>query len=95
MTYIRVAWLHDLIDEPVTLYSELDADRFEVRKVEVFRDGSCGYASASECAGGTDLGDVAAPGIEELNRMGEFEAVEITPAEFESEWIRRRERARR
>jgi hypothetical protein len=52
-TYIRVRWLHDAPDEPVDLWSELDCQRFETRKVEIFRDGRLGYASATEAAGGT------------------------------------------
>ncbi len=35
MTYIRVTWSHTRDDEPVLLLSELDAERWEVRKVEV------------------------------------------------------------
>jgi hypothetical protein len=45
MTYIKVGWKHGHHDYPVILYSELDARRFEVRKVEVFRNGRCGWAS--------------------------------------------------
>jgi hypothetical protein len=41
---------------PVVLYSELDDNRFEVRKVEVFRDGRLGYADAVRSSGGTGLG---------------------------------------
>ncbi len=32
MTYLRVGWKHQHPDEPVILYSELDAERWEVRK---------------------------------------------------------------
>jgi hypothetical protein len=41
MNYIKVKWNHALPDEPVWFYSELDAERWETRKVEIFADGSC------------------------------------------------------
>jgi hypothetical protein len=47
MQYIKVVWKHDHPEEPIVLYSELDEDRWEVRKVEVFRVGSAGYATAT------------------------------------------------
>jgi hypothetical protein len=37
MTHIVVTWHHQHPDEPVELFSELDDERFEVRKVEVSR----------------------------------------------------------
>jgi hypothetical protein len=36
MKYIRVKWIHSLPNEPITLFSELDDDRYEVRKLEIF-----------------------------------------------------------
>ena len=53
MEYIMVKWLHSHPDEPVLLYSELDKDRWETRKVEVFADGRIGFASATEATPST------------------------------------------
>jgi len=44
-SYIRVRWLHNHPDDPVELWSELDSERFEIRKVEVWHDGRVGFAS--------------------------------------------------
>jgi hypothetical protein len=43
-SYLKLIWHHEFIDEPTWLYSELDENRYEVRKVEVFKDGQvlCG-----------------------------------------------------
>ncbi len=41
MNYVLTEWDHDLDDEPYLVYSELDGDRMEVRKVEFFRNGIC------------------------------------------------------
>lgn len=70
------------------LYSELDDNRFEVRKVEVFRDGHLGYADAERSSGGTGLGLVATPSLEEIAQDPQFEPVEIEQAEFEAVWER-------
>ena len=89
MKYVRVGWRHQHPDEPVILYSELDDNRIEVRKVEVFRDGRCGYASAERASGGTKLGIVAVPELSEIAADPQFEPVEITRDEFEAVWARR------
>lgn len=92
MKYVRVGWKHQHPDEPVILYSELDAARWEVRKVEVFRNGRCGYASAGGSSGGSKLGKEPIPELSEIARDPQFEPVEITQAEFEDVWARREAR---
>jgi hypothetical protein len=89
MTYLRVGWKHQNPDEPVTLYSELDADRWEVRKVEVFRNGRCGHASAEASSGGTELGRGPIPELHEIVKDPQFEPFEISRDEFEAVWARR------
>lgn len=90
MKYIRVKWNHKHHDEPVLLYSELDTERWEKRKVEVFRDGRCGYASASESGGSTRLGEEPIPALTEIASDPQFEPVEITQQEFEEVWAKRK-----
>lgn len=48
--YQKVLWHHELADEPVVLYSKIDAG-FEVREVEVCRDGRLDYADGSASTG--------------------------------------------
>ena len=38
-TYERLVWIHDFEDEPHFIYSELDKERYETRKLEVVKDG--------------------------------------------------------
>ena len=33
--YVKVRWDHEFVEEPVEVFSELDNDRYEVRKVEI------------------------------------------------------------
>ena len=86
MKYICVKWVHSLPNEPVTLFSELDDDRFEVRKLEVFRDGSVGRASADASDDSTVLGELPIPSLGDHNSDPQFQAEEITQSEFEAIW---------
>jgi hypothetical protein len=86
-SYVRVHWLHGSSDDPVELWSELDAHREETRKVEIWRDGRAGYASFDKEVGGAQLGKVALPMVDEINSDPQFRAEIITKADFETCWI--------
>jgi hypothetical protein len=87
--YLKVKWKHEHRDEPVLLFSELDDARWEVRKVDVFRDGSLGYASGSGSRGNrTFIGLVQTPPFAEIASNPEFEPTAITKGEFEEIWSR-------
>ena len=90
--YIRVRWLHDFQDEPVDLWSELDRGRFETRKLEIFRGGTVGFASATESAHGTYLGEIAMPPLEEIAQNPAFVPEEISQDAFERRWNARHSR---
>jgi hypothetical protein len=53
MIYIKVRWKHDDPNNPILLYGEMDDERWEVRKVEVFPNGSFGYADRATSRGTT------------------------------------------
>ncbi len=92
MKYIKVQWIHTYPDEPEWLYSELDGDLWEIRKVEVFPDGSKGFADSSTTAGSTKLSIEPLPPIEEIASDPQFVPTEITNQEFEAIWTSRHER---
>lgn len=85
--YQKVLWRHDLPDEPVVLYSEIESG-FEVRKVEVYRDGRHDFADRSRSTGTTMLGEKLMPEVEDINQDPEFSATVITGGEFEEVWLR-------
>ncbi len=85
-SYIRVLWLHSSPDYPVELISEIDGQRYEVRKVEIWADGRTGYASRSEEVGGTGLGRRPVPPFSEIAADPQFKPYEISEAEFERHW---------
>lgn len=84
--FVKVVWHHDLVDEPVVLCSELDGDRYEIRKVEVFRDGRRVCADSGGATGDCALGEIPVPSVPDLEAAGEFSAVEVGEREFEVEW---------
>lgn len=86
MNYIKVKWNHNHYDEPIILYSELDSRRMEVRKVEVFLDRKCGYASKNYRQGGTELGEAPIPPLSEIAEDSQFEPEIIPQEEFEEIW---------
>lgn len=86
MRYLRVQWHHEHDDEPVEFLSEIDDDAFEVRKIEVFRDGTMGFADADDSCHGTRLGEHPIPPLEEIASQAEFEPEIIGRAEFERTW---------
>jgi hypothetical protein len=72
-----VLWRHHFPDEPVLLYSELDDERWETRKVEIWRDGRVGLAGPDLEIDGTMLGFDVVPALDEIAREAEFSPREI------------------
>jgi hypothetical protein len=89
MSYIRVQWIHQHPGKPIWLLSELDDERWETRKIEIYADGSKGYASKTEVSGRTFLGERPVPSLAEIGADPQFIPQEITREEFEAEWSAR------
>lgn len=86
MRYLKVLWRHDLPDEPVELYSELDDAGYEIRKVEIYRDGRRDFADGESSLGTTTLGEGPLPSLEEIAEQEEFSPSLIESAQFENVW---------
>jgi hypothetical protein len=86
MMYLKVKWHHSFSDEPVLLYSELDGEGWELRKVEVFPDGRMGYAGPGTAVGGTKLSKEPLPPLEQIAADPQFEPIAITGPEFNVVW---------
>jgi hypothetical protein len=82
--YLLVNWKHSFVDEPELLYNELDEQRWELRKVEVFSDGHRDCTDADKSTGSTRL--VPIPELSEIAADKQFEPIEITRYEFEEVW---------
>ena len=90
---MKVIWRHQDPKAPVLLYSELDSERYETRKIEIFANGQCGFADSREGMGGTFLGTAPVPRLEEIATDLQFVPAEITAEEFERKWFKRHEQA--
>ncbi|GLY38589.1 hypothetical protein Amsp01_046130 [Amycolatopsis sp. NBRC 101858] len=86
--YLRVRWEHDFADDPVAIVSEIGPDGYERRKVEFFRDGRLGWADEEHEVGGTGLGQVVVPPLEEIDAQQEFAASRVEATEFDQAWAR-------
>lgn len=86
MEYLRVRWVHNHSSEPIILISELDADRFELRKIEKFRDGKIGTASVKGSTPGTRLGEAPVPPLNVIEADPQFVIEPCSPSDFEQEW---------
>jgi hypothetical protein len=86
MRYLKVSWHHTNPEYPVTIWSEIGDDGYEVRKVESFLDGRLGFADANTSKSGTELGEIPVPSIEEIASQGEFSPEVITAKAFERKW---------
>jgi hypothetical protein len=84
--YIKVRWLHASPDIPTLLYSELNPQLWEVRKVEAYADGRMDFADREGRSGSTKLSVEPLPPLEQILADPEFEPIAISAAEFESVW---------
>nr|WP_213369438.1 hypothetical protein [Mesobacillus boroniphilus] len=84
--YIYVEWIHDFTDEPIILISELDDNRYETRKIEIYKDGQVGFAYNDVEVLKTGLGIEPVPSIDQIASESEFSPKEITKEDFEKFW---------
>jgi len=92
--YIKVIWHHEDPETPVLLFSELDSERNENRKIEIYADGRRGFADLKEEFGGTFIGTAPVPPLKEIAADPQFVPSEINAEEFEREWLARRSHVR-
>ncbi|MEU2256175.1 hypothetical protein ABZ540_23685 [Nocardia xishanensis] len=88
MYYVKVTRAEGGPADPVVIFSELDADGYECRKVEVFRNGLVDCAGAGFEGATTWLADDPLPSMDELALVPGIVGVEmISPQEFQVEWL--------
>lgn len=76
------------IDEfSAVIYHEIDAEGWEVRKVEYFRDGSVDYSSKERETDRSFLSEKPIPPFDEIPSDPDYAVAQITQAEFEHAWV--------
>jgi hypothetical protein len=88
MEYIDVLWRFQSSEYPYRLVSELGDDRFELRKLEFFADGTVDAAGGDRETERTILGVVAVPPLSVINKDEQFEGTIITRDAFEALWLK-------
>ena len=61
-------------------------DGYEIRKVDLYRDGRQDYAGETSSRGNTFLGEVPVPPLKEIAAAPEFTPFRIDADEFEAVW---------
>lgn len=88
MEYVKVRWSHCHPDEPEYFYSEIGKDRYETRKVQVYKDGHTDWATAASETGKAFLAEAPFPSIAEIASDPDIQAWNVTRQTFESTWVR-------
>ena len=70
MEYIDIQWIQESHDHPFRLVSELDTQRYEIRKLEFFSGGRVGFASSAGRSPNTNLGSDPVPSLDEIGKQG-------------------------
>ncbi|MEL6718922.1 MAG: hypothetical protein AAFO82_22640 [Bacteroidota bacterium] len=98
MEYIKIKWEHSYECEPTLIYSELDSDRYEIRKIEIYPNGDIGYASEYINTKETSLGEEPFPEVDIYNKLNKevddewdefLEAEVIEKSQFEDIWVKK------
>lgn len=84
-SYLACRWSHSTSDEPTVILSELDAARYEVRKIHKFADGRLERADRITEAS-TSLSCEPTPSVAEIAANDEFELFDLDADTFEENW---------
>ncbi len=81
MKYYRTHWIQNSADFPTWIFSEVDKNRLDTRRLEIFNDGSAKYFDSQTPF---EIGVSQYPeNLDEVNEEGELFIEEITLEEFE------------
>lgn len=86
MQYSKLIWKHCEYDLPVEILSEYDSVGWETRKVEVFADGSLGFAGPQSYSGSTRLSLIQRPADADVVNDNEYRIEPLSAADFERGW---------
>lgn len=83
-------WHHGFENEPIRIWTEIEADGWEIRKVEIYRDGSVDIAAVVDQllfeTGNSVLSEAPIPSMAEVNSGRQFVATPTSSTRFEAVW---------
>ena len=95
MKFIKIIWEHDYEDEPITILIEIDDNRMENKRIEIYKDGNSKFASKPDHLDLNRLSESPFPPVEKFNALNdkvedswkeEVRASEISCHEFYAHW---------
>ena len=81
MLYYKTIWNHTNDDFPITMYSEIDAERFETKRLDIYHDGYIAYFDTrtplelGEAPYPSDVSEISAIDFENILKMYDTEAL--------------------
>jgi hypothetical protein len=86
VSWFHGVWVSAADDEPVDWYDELDAQRWSIRWVRKYRDGSLKAYSYASPNWRSEMPERPIPPVEEINENPDFLARQISRDEFQANW---------
>lgn len=86
MKYMRTELRETEKGLPRLIFSEIEDNGIELRKIEIYDDGMIGYAFDKIEVGKTALADQIIPTVEEINKDDDIIASYLEREEFEKIW---------
>lgn len=87
MRYLKVTWLHDNPEDPVEMYSEINDEGWEQRRVDCYANGRKDIAGRGIETGKTILAEVPVLETpEEIAEDSQFRSELISNSKFEEIW---------
>src|SRR5437762_755633 len=85
-SYFMCTWLAASSDEAFQYWDELDEERWSIRCVRKYRDGSFEAYSYDSPNWRDEMPEAPIPPVQEVNQDAQFDAREISGSEFEAIW---------
>lgn len=85
-SYFCCDWLHDLDDEPIMVYEELNDERLEMRKIHQYRNGRLVRTDRIAPELDTSLSCEPIPSEAAIDAQPEFVVRSLTAAGFQAVW---------
>jgi len=88
MRHVKIIWTHNETSDPNIMFYEISENNEILRQVELFSDGSYGFANSAMERHSFITNDIPFPSNEEINSELDLHAFDIDRERFEVIWTR-------